>query len=69
MRLGNDEKDYYRLGGAGIAQTPRAPGMSGPGGASGPALEAMATDEPVPGEDEVKTGAQQVNAGGSEVTK
>ena len=69
MRLGNDEKDYYRLGGAGIAQTPRAPGMTGPGGASGPAMEATATDERVPGEDEVKPGAQQVSAGGSEASR
>ena len=36
MRLGDDEKDYYRLGAAGLTVGPRAPGMSGPGGPSGP---------------------------------
>ena len=30
MRLGDHEKDYYRLGAAGLAVGPRAPGMSGP---------------------------------------
>jgi NADH-quinone oxidoreductase subunit I len=69
MRLGHEEKDYYRLGGAGIAQSPRAPGASGPGGPAGPAVGATATDEPVPGQDEVKPGAQRIDAGGSEVSK
>ena len=32
MRLGETEKDYYRLGAAGLAVGPRAPGMAGPGG-------------------------------------
>ena len=40
MRLGNDEKDYYRLGAAGVVAGPRAPGMAGPGGPSGPAVSA-----------------------------
>ena len=31
MRLGDDEKDYYRMGGAGIVGTGRAPGTPGPG--------------------------------------
>src|SRR5260370_5153368 len=34
MRLGDDEKDYYRLGAAGVVAGPRAPGMAGPGGPS-----------------------------------
>src|ERR1044072_1159528 len=42
MRLGGDEKDYYRLGAAGLITGPRAPGMSGPGGPSGPAVFAGA---------------------------
>src|SRR5438309_4134863 len=37
MRLGNDEKDYYRLGAAGVVAGPRAPGMGGPGSSAGPA--------------------------------
>jgi hypothetical protein len=44
MRLGDDEKDYYRLGGAGLSATLRAPGMSGPGGPSGPAVSAATPD-------------------------
>ena len=36
MRLGDDEKDYYRLGAAGLTAGPRAPGMSGPGRPVGP---------------------------------
>ena len=44
MRLGDDEKDYYRLGAAGLTAGPRAPGMSGPGGPSGPPVP-----RPVPG--------------------
>ena len=36
MRLGNDEKDYYRLGAAGVVAGPRAPGMAGPGGTGRP---------------------------------
>jgi NADH-quinone oxidoreductase subunit I len=42
MRLGDDEKDYYRLGAAGLSVGPRAPGMAGPGGPSGPAVFAGA---------------------------
>jgi hypothetical protein len=44
MRLGDDEKDYYRLGAAGLTAGPRAPGMSGPGGPSGPAVFAGSPD-------------------------
>ena len=44
MRLGDDEKDYYRLGAAGLTVGPRAPGMSGPGGPSGPAVSAGSPD-------------------------
>jgi NADH-quinone oxidoreductase subunit I len=68
MRLGDDEKDYYRLGGAGVAATGRAPGMSGPGGVTGPAVHATATGEPVAGEDEVRPGAEQVDTTGREVS-
>jgi NADH-quinone oxidoreductase subunit I len=72
MRLGQDEKDYYRLGGAGIAATGRAPGMSGPGVPTGPARPATATSDAtsdlVPGQDEVMPGAQQVGADGTETT-
>jgi hypothetical protein len=46
MRLGDDEKDYYRLGAAGLTTGPRAPGMSGPGGPSGPAVFAGAQGAP-----------------------
>jgi NADH-quinone oxidoreductase subunit I len=46
MRLGNDEKDYYRLGAAGVVATARAPGMAGPGGPAGPAVFAGADDAP-----------------------
>lgn len=66
MRLGNDEKDYYRLGGAGVSPTGRAPGMSGPGGPSGPAMEATATGKHVPGEAEVRPGAEQASYSGQE---
>jgi len=66
MRLGDDEKDYYRLGGAGVSPTGRAPGMSGPGGVSGPAVEATATRQHVPGEEEVKPGAEQASHSGQE---
>ena len=66
MRLGNDEKDYYRLGGAGVSPTGRAPGMAGPGGTSGPAMEATATRKHVPGEAEVKPGAEQASYSGQE---
>jgi hypothetical protein len=69
MRLGNDEKDYYRLGGAGVVATGRAPGMSGPGGPTGPAVPAAATSEPVAGEDEVMPGGEWIVAGGSEVAQ
>ena len=44
MRLGDDEKDYYRLGAAGLTVGPRAPGMSGPGGPSGPPVPAQSPD-------------------------
>jgi hypothetical protein len=66
MRLGNDEKDYYRLGGAGVSPTGRAPGMSGPGGTSGPAVPATATSDHVPGQDEVRPGAEQATYSGQE---
>ena len=66
MRLGKDEKDYYRLGGAGVSPTGRAPGMSGPGGTSGPAMQATATSEHVPGEDEVRPGGEQATYSGQE---
>jgi hypothetical protein len=69
MRLGNDEKDYYRLGGAGITATARAPGMAGPGGPTGPAMTATATSEQVAGQDEVQPGGEQFAAGGSEVAQ
>src|SRR6195256_6463657 len=46
MRLGQDEKDYYRLGAAGVVAGPRAPGMAGPGGPSGPAVFAGAQGAP-----------------------
>jgi NADH-quinone oxidoreductase subunit I len=40
MRLGKDEKDYYRLGAAGLSNSPHAPGNSGPGGPTyGPSPE------------------------------
>ena len=44
MRLGDDEKDYYRLGAAGLTAGPRAPGMAGPGGPSGPPVSAASPD-------------------------
>jgi hypothetical protein len=53
MRLGNDEKDYYRLGGAGVVATDRAPGMYGPGGPTGPAVHITGANELTPGEDEI----------------
>jgi NADH-quinone oxidoreductase subunit I len=46
MRLGDDEKDYYRLGAAGVVAGPRAPGMAGPGGPTGPAVPAGAEGAP-----------------------
>jgi NADH-quinone oxidoreductase subunit I len=46
MRLGSDEKDYYRLGAAGVVGTARAPGMGGPGGPSGAAVFAGAEGAP-----------------------
>jgi ferredoxin len=76
MRLGNDEKDYYRLGGGGVVATDRAPGMYGPGGATGPAVhitaanelspdeDEMAFDEELAGEGEVQPGGEQVDAAG-----
>jgi hypothetical protein len=69
MRLGDDEKDYYRLGGAGVTGTGRAPGMAGPSGPTGPAVPATATGEAVAGQDEVQPGGEQVVAGGSEVAQ
>ena len=44
MRLGDDEKDYYRLGAAGLTHGLRAPGNAGPGGPSGPAVSAASPD-------------------------
>ena len=44
MRLGSDEKDYYRLGAAGLTVGARAPGMAGPGGPSGPPVFAESPD-------------------------
>jgi NADH-quinone oxidoreductase subunit I len=69
MRLGKDEKDYYRLGGAGISPTGRAPGNSGPGGPTGPAVEATATSQHVPGEEEVRPGAEQASYSGQEAER
>jgi NADH-quinone oxidoreductase subunit I len=66
MRLGKDERDYYRLGGAGVSPTGRAPGMSGPGGVSGPAVPATATGEQVAGQDEVRPGGEQASYSGQE---
>jgi hypothetical protein len=66
MRLGKDEKDYYRLGGAGVSATGRAPGMAGPGGGTGPALQATATSDDVPGQDEVRPGGEQATYSGQE---
>jgi hypothetical protein len=40
--------------------------MSGPGGPTGPAMQATATSEHVPGEDEVKPGAEQATDSGQE---
>jgi hypothetical protein len=44
MRLGEDEKDYYALGAAGLTNGTRAPGNAGPGGPSGPAVSAGSPD-------------------------
>jgi NADH-quinone oxidoreductase subunit I len=44
MRLGDDEKDYYRLGAAGLTVGASAPGMAGPGGPSGPPVSAETPD-------------------------
>jgi hypothetical protein len=66
MRLGKDEKDYYRLGGAGISATGRAPGMAGPGGSTGPAMQATASSDYVPGQDEVRPGGEQATYSGQE---
>jgi hypothetical protein len=67
MRLGDDEKDYYRLGAAGVVAGPRAPGMAGPGGSSGPAVFAGADDAPmVAGAREVS--AEVADDGAGEVT-
>ena len=69
MRLGRDEKAYYLLGGAGIATGDRAPGMSGPGGTSGPALDADAVDGHVVGQDEIQPDGTQVTYSGQEAEK
>jgi len=78
MRLGNDEKDYYRLGGGGVVATDRAPGMRGPGGPTGPAVHITGANELTPDEDEkafeaeeasmgeVRPGAEQVDTMGRE---
>jgi hypothetical protein len=64
MRLGDDEKDYYRLGAAGVVAGPRAPGMAGPGGSSGPAVFAGADDAPAtPGAGEVPAEVADDGAG------
>ena len=64
MRLGEDEKDYYRLGAAGVMATPRAPGREGPGGPSGPAVFAAADDAlPTWGVEEVDVGVADDGAG------
>ena len=44
MRHGDHEKDYYRLGAAGLTHGLRAPGNAGPGGPSGPAVAAASPD-------------------------
>jgi NADH-quinone oxidoreductase subunit I len=46
MRLGNDEKDYYLLGAAGVVATGRAPGMQGPGDPFRSPVVADAEDAP-----------------------
>jgi NADH-quinone oxidoreductase subunit I len=66
MRLGKDEKAYYLLGGAGIADSGRAPGMSGPGGKSGAVLDANAVDGVVVGQDEIRPDGTQVTYSGQE---
>ena len=63
MRLGNDEKDYYRLGGGGVVATDRAPGMYGPGGPTGPAVHITAADYLVSGEDETAFEAEEASMG------
>jgi hypothetical protein len=57
MRLGDDEKDYYRLGAAGVEATGRAPGLAGPGGPSGAAVFAGAPGAPA------TFGVQEVDPG------
>ena len=49
MRLGDDEKDYYRLGAAGVVGGPRAPGHGGPGRPAGPAVFATSPDASLAG--------------------
>jgi NADH-quinone oxidoreductase subunit I len=67
MRLGDDEKDYYRLGAAGVVSGPRAPGMAGPGSPAGPAVFAGAEGAaPVPGAAEVYDGDYADNTGPGE---
>jgi NADH-quinone oxidoreductase subunit I len=66
MRLGKDERSYYLLGGAGIADSGRAPGMAGPGGKSGTVLDADAVDGVVVGQDEIRPDGTQVTYSGQE---
>jgi len=64
MRLGDDEKDYYRLGAAGVVAAPRAPGMAGPGGPTGVAVPAGAQGAPAtPGVQEVDLAVADDGAG------
>ena len=63
MRLGDDEKDYYRLGAAGLTAGPRAPGMAGPGGPSGPAVFAASPDASLSWAPELGAAADRNEAG------
>ena len=63
MRLGDDEKDYYRLGAAGLTAGPRAPGMAGPGGPSGPAVFATSPDASLSWAPELGAAADRDEAG------
>ena len=57
MRLGDDEKDYYRLGAAGVVAGPRAPGDGGPGRPGRPGgVRGARVPSPVPGAAEVHDG-------------
>jgi NADH-quinone oxidoreductase subunit I len=66
MRLGKSEKDYYLLGGAGIAGAGRAPGMSGPGGVAESDMGTTARGKHVAGEEEVRPGGEQATYSGQE---